>query len=236
MKTNTVLVWIVIIVAIVVIAFASGIFGGSSAPSTETPATSTPVTTASNAMPIFDKSISDGRITVGYPSADFGLATNSTQVLVKSYIPPCDSGFTYCIYDLGTAYQGTNFDSAGISIRKRADLPNETACVTVPPEGQSAKPTPLKSTATYSSSVFGNVGDAGAGHYANGSIYRLYVKNTTSCYEFQTRIGQTQYANYEPGTIREFTVSDVAHVRGELDAVIASIALSPSDTNLFASQ
>src|SRR5258708_37757855 len=62
------------------------------------------------AGPTFDQSISDATITISYPSSDFGLATNPSQILVRSNIPPCDSPFSYCLYYNGPTYQATNFE------------------------------------------------------------------------------------------------------------------------------
>ncbi len=177
---------------------------------------------------------SDGTITFAKP-ADFGLATNKAQVLVHSYIPPCSEGFTYCLYYNGGDYKGTNFESAGVRIQKRADLSTERTCLNTPPSGFDAKtvPTSQRSADAYSSSVFGNVGDAGAGHMAQGSLYRLYVRSNSTCYEFETRVGQTQFANYPAGTIQEFTSSDQAAIQAKLLNFVQSIAIPSGEKNLF---
>src|SRR5258708_11997428 len=51
----------------------------------------------------------------------------------------------------------------------------------------------------YTTSVFSPIGDAAAGHYASGALYRLYLQDSSTCYEFETRLGQTQFANYPAG-------------------------------------
>ena len=51
--------------------------------------------------PAGSQSITDGAITLVYPTADFGLATSSQQITTRSYIPPCDADFTYCLYYTG---------------------------------------------------------------------------------------------------------------------------------------
>jgi hypothetical protein len=184
---------------------------------------------------IFDQSISDGTIKIAYPSSEFGLAVNQAQVLVHSYIPPCDEGFGYCIYYNGTQYQGTNFESAGIRVQKRTDLANENACLNTPKSGYSEniKPDTTKSGNGYSSSVFSNIGDAGAGHYAVGSLYRLFVKSNSTCYEFETRIGQTQFLNYPPGAIKEFTSDDMKNVQSDLADIIKQVSLSSGEKNVI---
>lgn len=183
-----------------------------------------------------DQTISDGTITFAVPSKTFGLAVNTDQILVHSYIPPCSEGFNYCLYYKGSDYTGTNFESAGLRIKKRTDLLGEPACLETPPEGFDPKIMPnfFHSDAEYSSSVFSNVGDAAAGHYAVGSLYRLYVVGkTASCYEFETRVGQTQFSNYPAGAIKEFTDSDLKKVQANLKAILDAVALPSGKNNLF---
>ncbi|MDB5239072.1 MAG: hypothetical protein JWO00_407 [Candidatus Parcubacteria bacterium] len=186
--------------------------------------------------PVFDTTVSDGTIIVSYPSLQYGLATNRAQVLVTSYIPPCDEGFSYCLYATSSAYKGTNFESAGIRIQKRTDLAAERACLNTPPAGfdASVKPDASTSTGAYASSKFAQVGDAGAGHYANGSLYRLFYRKNSSCYEFETRIGESQFMNYPAGTIKEFTVADREAVQSQLVQILDKVTLLSGDTHLFA--
>jgi hypothetical protein len=180
------------------------------------------------------QSISDGTITLNYSEKDFGLAVNQTQVPVKSYIPSCDPNFDYCFYFLPDTYKDTNFESAGLRVKKRTDLGNERVCLNTPKEGFDAtiKPDKTRSENEFSSSVFGNVGDAAAGHYSEGKLYRLFVRSNSSCYEFETRIGQSRFENYPAGTITEFTASEKADVENNLNTVIIGISLA-GKSNLF---
>jgi hypothetical protein len=184
--------------------------------------------------PAYNQSISDGTITVPYSSTEFGLATNQTQILATSYIPPCDPTFNYCLYYIGTAFKGTNFESAGLRVSKIV-ADTEATCLKQPPLGfaDSVKPTAATSTPNYSSSTFASIGNAGAGHYAEGDIYRLYTKAEKSCYEFETRIGETQYANYPEGTIKEFTVANRSDVESRLTDMIQNVSLKSGEKALF---
>jgi len=222
--------WLVGIVAVLIVI--SLLVYGAHMPSTTGIATSTP--TGTGQAPQFDQNISDGTVGMAYPSADFGLATNPAQILIRSYIPPCGSNFNYCLYYKGDAYAGTNFESAGVRYQKRTDLSTERTCLNTPPDGFDSTfvPTASSSEDTYSSSVFNPVGDAGAGHTASGSLYRLFVRANSSCYEFETRIGKTQFANYPAGSIKEFTATDEANVATELSAVIQNLSLNGTK-NLF---
>ena len=79
-------------------------------------ATSTPSATTTA------QSISDGTIAFWYSSDEFGLAVTPEQILDHSYIPPCSDDFDYCFYYIGSDYNGTNFESAGLRVEKRSDL------------------------------------------------------------------------------------------------------------------
>lgn len=176
------------------------------------------------------QSVSDGTVTFAY-SQDFGLAVTPEQILVKSYIPACDENFDYCFYYHKDTYKGTNFESAGARVKKRADL-NASTCLTTPPDGfdSTKQPDGTKATADYSASVFSNVGGAGAGHYAAGSLYRVYIKKAGSCYEFETRIGETQFANYPEGTIKLFTDQDREQVKAQLMSLLEGATINGGQT------
>ena len=176
------------------------------------------------------QSISDGNISMTYHKA-FGLAVTKEQILVTSYIPPCDDNFDYCFYYNQDTYKGTNFDSAGIRIKKRTDL-NSSTCLTAPPEGfdPSKKPDATHANSAYSASVFSNVGQGAAGHYTSGSLYRIYIKEAATCYEFETRISESQFANYPDGTIKQFTDSDRQQLTAQLIDMLTMITLKGGQT------
>jgi hypothetical protein len=180
---------------------------------------------------VFDQSVSDGNIKIEIPSSVFGLAITQEQILDKSYIPACDENFDYCLYYIGKDYEGTNFESAGIRIQKRNDLNNQDDCLTAEPAGYSNLTPIIISKSGYSAGVFSPLGDAAAGHYSNGSLYRLFYND--SCYELQTRIGQAQFANYPAGSIKEFTQSDQSVLESEIKQVINAISLSDGTKDLF---
>jgi hypothetical protein len=191
---------------------------------TEIPVTGVSTTTP----PVFsaDQKLSFGTLSLAYSSADFGLATTEEQILVKSYIPSCDTDFNYCLYYHGVSYLGTNFESAGIRIQTRADLKTQTRCLTTPPDGYTNMRPVIATSTAFATSTFSPIGDAGAGHYASGVLYRLAVDG--SCYEFETRIGEAQYANYPEGTVQKFTDKDQAAVAAMLMDVLKSVTIASS--------
>ncbi len=170
--------------------------------------------------------ISDGTITIAYDPTSFGLATTEEQVVVHSYIPPCDQGFQYCFYYAATStYTGTNFEAAGVRMDRRQDKDSQDACIESDPNGFSAysgnTPAVVSTSDQTVSSL--DVGDAGAGHYTNGMLYRLWTSGR--CYEIETRIGETQYANYPEGAIKKFTDADRARMQSLLRDLVASITI-----------
>jgi hypothetical protein len=175
------------------------------------------------------RSISDGIITLHYDET-YGLAVTPEQILNKSYIPACDPDFNYCLYYNGTQYQGTNFESAGLRVKKRQDLATESVCLNTPPEGFDSSIVPDKNTSTnaYSMSEFSNVGQGAAGHISQGSLYRLFVRNSSSCYEFETRVGMSQFANYPAGSIKEFTPQDQQNTLSQLLDILRKTTVAGS--------
>ncbi len=171
-------------------------------------------------------------LSLTYPSSTYGLAVTKAQLPTTSYIPPCNESFAYCFYRVGEEYKGTNFESAGLRVAKRTDLTTERLCLNTPPEGfdASTEPSSTMTANAYSTSVFKDVGDAAAGHYAAGSLYRVYLRDTKVCTEFETRIGETQYANYPAGSIKEFTAAERTAVFAELAKLLTSVTIASSST------
>lgn len=169
-----------------------------------------------------DRSLSNTTFAFHY-SSDWGLAVKPEQILATSYIPPCDEGFDYCFYYLGKEYEDTNFESAGIRIKERKDLTIQTACLNTLPEGRTGLAPEVISSDMVATSLFAPLGDAGLGHYANGELYRLSANG--KCYEFETRIGETQFANYEPGAIKEFSAAERVALTSEIRRIIDSTTL-----------
>jgi hypothetical protein len=227
MKTGPIIALIIIIAAIVFgvwylyqtnLSTATNNIGSSSS------TTSTSGNTGSSTQVVYDQSISDGTIGLSFSSADWGLATNAQQILVHSYIPPCDPAFNYCLYYIGSRFQGTNFESAGIRIQTRTDLTTTSRCLMAEPNGYTGLTPKITTSTKYSVSVFPQISDAAAGHLAFGTLYRLSYQS--KCYEFETRIGQTQYANYPSGSIREFTPADQAAIQSAMQSILGTLRVA----------
>ncbi len=227
MRTNTVFV----ILALTIILGGVGYYVWSQpVGSGVSPTSTTTVQTATSTV----NTTSDGIITFAQ-LPDFGLAVTPQQVLKSGYIPPCGQSFAYCLYYSGAAYQGTNFEDAGVSIRKRSDIATERLCLDTPPAGYAASITPVSTNTAdaYSTSVFSPIGDAAMGHYATGAVYRLWVRNESACYEFQTSLGETQFANYPAGAIKEFTAADRQTVLELLQRELQTVTIDESGSPIM---
>lgn len=194
-------------------------------------ATSTPTSTTAGTIPSNfsqNTTLAGGELSISYP-VEYGLAISQEQILVGSYIPTCDPDFDYCLYYNDKRYESTNFESAGLRIKRRQDLAAERVCLETPPAGFSSDSAASATTSTnrYATSVFSEIGTAGAGHSASGSLYRVFVRSSSSCYEFETRIGMTAFANYEPGAVREFTEADRETLKSSLRSIIDTMKLAP---------
>ncbi|MGD9738901.1 MAG: hypothetical protein AB7U48_05855, partial [Bauldia sp.] len=164
-----------------------------------------------------------GGITLRYPSL-FVLAESAEEVATQGVIPPCDPDFGACLYYAAETYADTNFESAGLRIQERTDLATEEACVSEQPEGYTGLTPTIRREPGYVVATFTDLGDAGAGHFTQDTLYRVVGEG--ACYEFTTRIGQTQLGNYTPGTIKPFTDGDAATVQGLFAAILNSATLA----------
>lgn len=206
--------------------------------------TSKPVTKV--ASPTMSMSLSDGAIAMSYPSSGYGVAATTSQILVHTNIPPCDAGFDYCIYYYGSAYQGTTFESAGVRIAERSDFAAEAECLGTDPVGwdiapiimeSSVRPSSTGSMPTYATSVFSPLDAGAAGQLSTGAVYRLWYAGSpgeqAGCYEFETRIGQSDFGNYPPGSIQQFTSADQAVVQAQLASIMQSVTLPDGEQAQF---
>lgn len=173
-----------------------------------------------------DWSLSRDGLTFTYPSV-FGLAMNSGQILASSALPPCDVGFDYCMYYLGSEYQGTNFASAGLRIDKRDDLQDET-CLTEEPSGQDLTPG-IYTSERYVTVRFSPLGDSEEGQYSTGALYRIWYES--GCYELETRIGLSAYD--ELGAVRELTAEEQLGLESTLVGIVEGTTFTDNHTKLM---
>lgn len=189
------------------------------------------VRVATTTEPYKAKSESNGIIAFTTPE-DFGLASNNDQLPISSYIPPCDVDFDFCLYYKGTEYAVTNFQSAGVRIKNRTDLKTATSCLNDQPTGYTGlRSTTVASTTGYSMSMFSQIASGGAGHVASGDLYRLVYDGT--CHEMETRISSSQFENFKPGSIQQFTETDLNNIKEKLKDIVFGITLENGQTLSF---
>lgn len=236
-KNSSFLGWVIGILAVIIVAvgiiwWANGSFSSSVSRLGVSSAAIPSSSTATVPPPDTSLTLTGGEISLSYPGYQFGLATGSEPIPANSYIPPCDPGFDYCFYWNNTStYAGTNFDTAGLRIERRADLTTQSSCLNTLPTGfGAALGKPATSTAAlYAASTFPNVGTAAAGHAALGSLYRVFVKSSSNCYEFETRLGTSAFANYPSGSIQQFDAMDQQAVLDSLNGILGTLSLASSN-------
>jgi hypothetical protein len=172
--------------------------------------------------------VSDGLIEFDQPE-DFGLAISQDQILVDATVPPCTNEFSYCLYYNGTAYDNTNFESAGVSVRTRNDLTDENACLTTQPAGYTDLERSTSTGSGFSMALFAPLEDAGTGQFSTGEDYRLFASST--CYQFITRVGETQFASAATGT-REFSEAQRMSLLDMLRNIVSGVRLQPNDQQI----
>jgi hypothetical protein len=144
---------------------------------------------------------------IAFPS-DFSFSLDYNQVKPLSYIPACDQDMVGCAYYSATAYKGTNFDSAGVSVNIDPTLNTEADCYNFAVPTNEAQ-TPVVPDITINGTVFKSAtgGDAGAGHFAKVQVYRNFHNN--QCFEIDRRVGYTDIGNYPTGTVSQFDENGV---------------------------
>jgi len=135
-----------------------------------------------------------------------------------SYIPVCEDTAVVCVAYPAREYKGSNFQAAALSISEIADAKTENGCL---------KEDSSIDTKTIHSEIVNGVkfkiisgGEGGLGNFLDKYIY-MNVHHG-KCYRLQVGIASSNYANYDPGSIKEFTASDAKHVHNSLDRVVRS--------------
>lgn len=125
-----------------------------------------------------ERSISDRTVRMFY-TKEYSLASYLYEVPTQFLSSPCAEGFLYCVYYVGSAYDQSNFDSAGFSMIRFPDMfeymmPSD--CVTD------------KANHTDSYTAGGDVAriESYPDHTVTTHSHRLLVGN--NCYEFVSRI------------------------------------------------
>ncbi|MFY9531642.1 MAG: hypothetical protein WBC04_24575 [Candidatus Acidiferrales bacterium] len=142
----------------------------------------------------------------------------------SSYIPVCSDG-AVCVVSHRSNYQGSNFEAASFQVREINGATTQRACLTSPmraanvPEFDIATEDPTR-IINGVSFLHGISIDAGLGHHMSTDLYRAFHHGR--CYELSINVAITSFANFDPGTVKEFTHDDEQRVRSELTLVLDS--------------
>ena len=164
----------------------------------------------------------DGVFRFLYPRAYILNTKEDANEVGVSYIPVCSDG-AVCVLSRRSASEGTNFQAASFQGREIQDATTEVACLKGPPaDVPTYQLTKDDQKRVIGGVVFahGKTGEAGLGNYMSSDFYRVFHKR--KCYELSVRIASSSFANFDPGTIKEFTGEDEKRVQSDLIAILDS--------------
>ena len=135
-----------------------------------------------------------------------------------SYIPVCEDAAVACVAYPAGEYNGSNFQAAALSVSEIADAKTENDCL----KEDGSIDTKTIRTEIVNGVKFKSIrgGEGGLGNSLDKYIY-MNVHHG-KCYHLQVGIASSNYANYDPGSIKEFTALDAKHVHDSLDRVVRS--------------
>lgn len=161
-----------------------------------------------------------------YSNHDFGFALqyprNFTacaggldycEVSPSSYVLVCSDEVVDCFVYTSREYEGTNFEGAALSVNVLRDRQTEQDC-----NKFHIGPNPVK-TKIINGILFryGMTGGANLGHWGGGPTYRTFCNQ--ACFELAANTSGTNFANFDPGTIKEFNGPKLVN---EFDAMLST--------------
>jgi hypothetical protein len=164
----------------------------------------------------------DGVFRFLYPRAYILNTKENANEVGVSYISVCSDGGV-CVVSRRSASDGTNFQAASFQAREILDSTTEAACLKVPPDDVPTYQRPKDDQKrTIGGVVFthGRTGEAGLGNYMSSDFYRGFHKR--KCYELSVSIASSSFANFDPGTVKEFTREDERRVQSDLMVILDS--------------
>ncbi|HEV2314189.1 MAG TPA: PsbP-related protein [Candidatus Acidoferrales bacterium] len=116
-----------------------------------------------------------------------------------------------------SAYPGTNFGDAAISVSVQHAKALDDCLALSPPEGSDGFKT--KTTINGVNFYMTNSNGAGAGNFYDSKVYRTLKSTGGVCIEISETIHTSNIDNYTPGTVTQVSQSDV---QAKLDPVVQS--------------
>jgi len=133
------------------------------------------------------------------------------QEAQKSYIPICGPESVACFEYNGTAYEGTNFEAAGLSVNILRKARTEEECNKIDTGQYPIKRAVINGIPFH----YGETGGAATGHVIGGPAYRTFHEHV--CFEAALLITATGIGVYDPGTVKEF---NSAKLEKQLDRML----------------
>jgi len=116
-----------------------------------------------------------------------------------------------------SAYPGTNFDDAAISVSAQHAKALNDCLALSPPEGSDGFKT--KTTINGVDFYMTNSSGAGAGNFYDSKVYRTFRSRADTCIEISETIHTSNIDNYTPGSVTEVKQSDA---QAKLDPIVQS--------------
>ena len=157
-----------------------------------------------------------------YPRSYIQNTKENTDELGVSYFPMCSEGAA-CVISRRKYYAGTNFQAASFQEREIHDAMTQVACLKGPPEDVPTYQLPKNDQKRIIGGVaftHGRSAEAGLGNGITSDFYRVFHRH--KCYELSLSIAESSFANFDPGTVKEFTREDEKKVRSEIMAILDS--------------
>ena len=164
----------------------------------------------------------DGVFRFSYSRTYMLDTTENADELGVSYFPMC-SEEAVCVISRRKYYAGTNFQAASFQEREIRDAMTEVACLKGPPDDVPTYHLPKDDQKRIIGNVaftHGRSAEVGLGNGITSDFYRVFRRN--KCYELSLSIAESSFANFDPGTIKEFTREDEKRVQSDLIAVLDS--------------
>ncbi|MGA8873772.1 MAG: hypothetical protein WB460_21700 [Candidatus Acidiferrales bacterium] len=145
-----------------------------------------------------------------YRSAEYGFAIDypkeitsfesnpDPQLMRGSYIPICDGTTVACFEYNGNEGEGTNLESAGLSVNVLRDLRRKEDCDTI----DGGSPPATAETINRTNFHYAETGSAGLGNSKGGPAYRAFYQNV--CFEVSVGIAESSADDGEPGSPKPF--------------------------------
>ena len=136
---------------------------------------------------------------IDYPKDITSFGSNPDPQLMRgSYIPICDDTTVACFEYNGNEGEGTNLESAGLSVNVLRDLRTKQDCETIDSVSPPAKTETINGTNFH----YAETGSVGLGNSEGGPAYRALHQRV--CFEVSVGIAESSADDGEPGSPKHF--------------------------------